>query len=49
MFGYFEGFSVGPDLEKIVKKHKKAYKSHRTMSDDEAALLHTCSDGYTPK
>ena len=35
MFGYLEGFTAGPDLEKTIKKYKKAYKSHRKISTDE--------------
>ena len=35
MFGYLEGFTAGPHLEKIIKKHKKAYKSRRKISTNE--------------
>ena len=33
MFGYLEGLPGGLDLEKQVKKYKKAVKSHRRVSD----------------
>ena len=35
MFGYLEGFTAGPDLEKTIKKHKKAYKSRCKISTNE--------------
>ena len=35
MFGYLEGFTAGPDLEKTVKKYKKVYKSHCKISTNE--------------
>ena len=31
MFGYLEGFTAGPDLEKLIKKCKKEYKSYRRV------------------
>ena len=27
MFGYLEGLTAGPELEKLIKKYKKQYKS----------------------
>ena len=35
MFGYLQGVSGGPELEKLVKKMKKIYKSHRRVGIDE--------------
>ena len=31
MFGYLEGLTAGPELEKLVKKYKKQYISHRRV------------------
>ena len=31
MFGYLEGLTAGPELEKLIKKYKKQYKSHRRV------------------
>lgn len=35
MFGYLQGITAGPELEKHVKKCKKLYKSHRRVGVDE--------------
>ena len=34
MFGYLQGYTGGPELEKIVKLKKKKYKSHRRIAED---------------
>ena len=31
IFGYLEGLNAGPELEKLIKKCKKEYKSHRRV------------------
>ena len=33
MFAYLEGLPGGSDLENLVKKYKKAIKSHRRISE----------------
>ena len=33
MFGYLEGLAGGSALEYLVKKYKKAIKSHRRISE----------------
>ena len=33
MFGYLEGLAGGSALENLVKKYKKAIKSHRRISE----------------
>ena len=35
MFGYLQGVSGGPELEKLVKKMKKIYMSHRRVGVNE--------------
>lgn len=35
MFTYVEGFAVGPELEKQIKKYKKLYKPHRKVGVNE--------------
>ena len=60
MFGYLEGFTAGPDLEKNVKRYKKiaTYMSHHKIStnitsDDVRTLLcgymHAVMVHYMPK
>ena len=35
MFGYMLGHSAGLDLEKLIKKYSKEFKSHRRVPDTE--------------
>lgn len=35
MFGYMLGHAAGIDLEKLIKKYSKEYKSHRRIPDTE--------------